>query len=260
LADGQAPGSIDLVRLARSRSQPPRSPRRWRIARQIEVRSSARPAGHPVGLDRDQARGLIAPTSAPRRWAPRPWCGCCRTMPYASATSARTAAGWSAGPPGRRRSLTAATVAALDAYVAGRAYSAGVPGWRQLTGSLLATAGGRFRQGYFWELVCCLARTAVIGAWEQLSRHCLRHSAITFARDAGASLARRPGLRQPQRPPAPPAGMITPATAGPATPPIGSPPAWRSSIAELPGSAPARQAGPAAGIPATLAGTSRMSP
>jgi integrase/recombinase XerD len=33
-----------------------------------------------------------------------------------------------------------------------------------------------------------LARTAGIGAWKQLSSHCLRHSAITFALDAGASL------------------------------------------------------------------------
>lgn len=36
-----------------------------------------------------------------------------------------------------------------------------------------------------WELVRRLARTAGIGAWEQLSPHCLRHSAITFALDAG---------------------------------------------------------------------------
>jgi site-specific recombinase XerD len=78
-------------------------------------------------------------------------------------------------------------VAALDAYLADRAHSAGVPGWRQLTGSLLATAGGRLRQGHLWELVRCLARTAGIGAREQLSPHCLRHSAITSL-DAGASL------------------------------------------------------------------------
>lgn len=51
----------------------------------------------------------------------------------------------------------------------------------------LAT-GGRLRQGHLWELVRRLARTAGIGAWEQLSPHCLRHSSITFALDAGASL------------------------------------------------------------------------
>jgi len=61
--------------------------------------------------------------------------------------------------------------------------------WRQLSGPLLATAtGGRLRQGHLWELVRRLARTAGIGGWEQLSPHCLRHSAITFALDAGASL------------------------------------------------------------------------
>ncbi len=61
--------------------------------------------------------------------------------------------------------------------------------WRQLTGPLLATAsGGRLRQGHLWELVRRLARTAGIGAWEQLSPHSLRHSAITFALDAGAAL------------------------------------------------------------------------
>ena len=79
-------------------------------------------------------------------------------------------------------------MAALDAYLADRPHRAGVPGWRQLTGSLLATAGGRLRQGHLWGLVRRLARTAGIGAWKQLSPHSLRHSAITFALDAGASL------------------------------------------------------------------------
>ena len=82
--------------------------------------------------------------------------------------------------------LTPATVAALEAYLADRA---GAGEWRQLSGPLLATAtGGRLRQGHLWELVRRLARTAGIGAWEQLSPHSLRHSAITFALDAGASL------------------------------------------------------------------------
>jgi integrase len=135
--------------------------------------------------------------------------------------------------------LTAATVAALDAYLADRAHRAGVPGWRQLTGSLLATAGGRLRQGHLRELVRCLARTAGIGVWEQLSPHCLRHSAITVALDAGAALRDVQDYAS-RKDPARPAGMITPATAWTATPPIPSPPAWRSSIAELLGSAPAR--------------------
>ena len=85
--------------------------------------------------------------------------------------------------------LTPATVAALDAYLANRARRAGTGEGRSLRGPLLATAsGGRLRQGHLWELVRRLARTAGIGAWEQLSPHCLRHSAITFALDAGASL------------------------------------------------------------------------
>jgi integrase/recombinase XerD len=80
-------------------------------------------------------------------------------------------------------------VAALEVYLADRAEPAGVADWRQLVGPLLATAtGGRLRQSRLWELVRRLARTAAIGAWEQLSPHCLRHSAITFALDAGASL------------------------------------------------------------------------
>ena len=77
--------------------------------------------------------------------------------------------------------LTPATVAALDAYLADRAERTGVGEWRQLTGPLLATAtGGRLRQGHLWELVRRLARTAGVGAWEQVSPHSLRHSAITF--------------------------------------------------------------------------------
>ena len=83
--------------------------------------------------------------------------------------------------------LTPATMAALEHYLADRA-RAGAAG-RHLTGPLLATAtGGRLRQGHLWELVRRLARTAGIGAWEQPSPHSLRHSAITFALDAGASM------------------------------------------------------------------------
>jgi integrase/recombinase XerD len=45
--------------------------------------------------------------------------------------------------------LTPATMAALEAYLAGRAQRAGVASWQQLDGPLLATAaGGRLRQGH----------------------------------------------------------------------------------------------------------------
>ena len=85
--------------------------------------------------------------------------------------------------------LTPATVAALEAYLTCRAERAGAGEWRALSGPLLATASGsRLRQGYQWELVRRLAHAAGIGAWEQLSPHSLRHSAITFALDAGATL------------------------------------------------------------------------
>ncbi len=85
--------------------------------------------------------------------------------------------------------LTPATVAALDAYLADRARRAGLGGASALAGPLLASAtGGRLRQGHLWELVRRLARAAGIEAWQELSPHSLRHSAITFALDAGAAL------------------------------------------------------------------------
>ena len=87
---------------------------------------------------------------------------------------------------------------------------------RSWSGPLLATAaGGRLRQGHLWELVRRLARTAGVGAWEQLSPHSLRHSAITFALDAGASPARRAGLRRPQRSPDDPPVRPLPRQPGP---------------------------------------------
>ena len=67
--------------------------------------------------------------------------------------------------------LTPATVAALDAYLAGRGRGCGLGGTRPLAEPLLATAsGGRLRQGHLWELVRRLARVAGIEAWDQLSR------------------------------------------------------------------------------------------
>ena len=105
----------------------------------------------------------------------------------------RTRAPGGAADPQRRPAgedpLAPATAAALDAYLADRARRSGLSDARQLAGPLLATAsGGRLRQGHLWELVRRLARDAGIEAWDQLSPHCLRHSAITFALDAGATL------------------------------------------------------------------------
>jgi integrase/recombinase XerD len=85
--------------------------------------------------------------------------------------------------------LTPATAAALDANLAARPVG---PGWLTCgssSGPLLATAtGGRRRQGTLWELVRRLARAAGIETWQELSPHSLRHSAITFALDTGATL------------------------------------------------------------------------
>jgi integrase/recombinase XerD len=58
----------------------------------------------------------------------------------------------------------------------------------QLTGPLRATATGGLRQGHLWELVRRLARTAGIDTWQELSPYSLRHSAITFALDASATV------------------------------------------------------------------------
>jgi hypothetical protein len=119
-------------------------------------------------------------------------------------------------------------VAALEAYLAARAERAGVGEWRQLSGSLLATTtGGRLRQGHMWELVRRLARTAAIGAWEQLSPHSLRHSASTFAQFGHRRLAaRRAGLRRPQGSSHDPPVRHS-ATTWTATPPTLSLPTWR---------------------------------
>jgi len=85
--------------------------------------------------------------------------------------------------------LTPGTCEALDAYLAARAARAGLDGWRRLPGPLLATeTGGKLQQSHLWDLVRRLARAAGIPGWEQMSPHSLRHSAITFALDAGVAL------------------------------------------------------------------------
>ena len=177
----------------------------------VPTQGVARPVVNPdytatVGLDRDQARALVAAADADTGAQALRTAAVVRLLLLHNAlrvdeTCAADIAdlGEDSGHrvlrvvrKGARKAkipLTPATVAALEAYLADRAQRAGVADWRQLTGPLLATAtGGRLRQGHLWELVRRLARTAGIGAWEQLSPHCLRHSAITFALDAGASL------------------------------------------------------------------------
>ena len=174
----------------------------------VPTEGLARPAVDPdytatVGLDRDQARALVAAadtgaqalrTAAVVRLllhnALRVDEACAADVAdLREGSGHRVLRVVRKGGRKAKIPLTPATVAALDAYLAARAERAGMGEWRQLSGPLLATAaGGRLRQGHLWELVRRLARTAGVGAWEQLSPHSLRHSAITFAVDAGASL------------------------------------------------------------------------
>jgi integrase/recombinase XerD len=82
-----------------------------------------------------------------------------------------------------------ATVATATNRVAGRPPVASANTAGTVTGPLLATStGGRMDQAAFWHLVRRLARAAGIEHWAALSPHSLRHTAITLALDAGASL------------------------------------------------------------------------
>ena len=98
--------------------------------------------------------------------------------------------------------LPAATGAALRAYLDARAIRPTRPAPAAAVtpadgpadpgptdGPLLATAtGGRLDQAALWRLVRRLARAAGIEHWAALSPHSVRHTAITLALDAGASL------------------------------------------------------------------------
>jgi integrase/recombinase XerD len=177
---------------------------------QIPTAGVARPAVDPdytatVGLAREQARALVAAADADDGPQALRTAAAIRLLLHNALRVDEACAadvadlGADAGHrvlrvtrKGARRArvpLTPATAAALDAYFADRARRAGLASARELTGPLLATAtGGRLRQGYLWELVRRLARAADIQTWDRLSPHSLRHSAITLALDAGASL------------------------------------------------------------------------
>jgi len=176
----------------------------------IPTAGVARPMVDPdytatIGLDRDQARALVAATDADQGPQALRTAAVIRLLLHNGLRVDETCAADVAdlgtdtghrvlrvtrkGARKARIPLTPATAAALDAYLADRARRGGLSEARQLAGPLLATAsGGRLRQGHLWELVRRLARDAGIQAWDQLSPHCLRHSAITFALDAGATL------------------------------------------------------------------------
>ncbi|RAO55422.1 tyrosine-type recombinase/integrase [Micromonospora saelicesensis] len=88
----------------------------------------------------------------------------------------------------RRRALTPGTAHALDAYLAQRAATTGVP-VPQLTGPLLVTASGaRLDRHSVFRMVRRLARAAGIPAWAKLSPHSLRHAFATTARSEGVPL------------------------------------------------------------------------
>jgi site-specific recombinase XerD len=176
----------------------------------IPVAGVARPMVDPdytatIGLARDEARALVAAADADRGRQALRTAAVIRLLLHNAlrvdeACSADVAdLGADAGHrvlrvtrKGARKAkipLTPATSEALDTYLADRGRRARLDRVAGLGGPLLATAtGGRLRQGHYWELVRRLARTAGIGTWENLSPHSLRHSAITFALDAGATL------------------------------------------------------------------------
>ncbi|HET9518564.1 MAG TPA: tyrosine-type recombinase/integrase [Actinoplanes sp.] len=88
----------------------------------------------------------------------------------------------------RRRALTPAAGAALDAYLAERAAAAGTDVDR-LDGPLLVTASGaRIDRHAMFRLVRRLAREAGIAGWARLSPHSLRHAFATTARAEGVPL------------------------------------------------------------------------
>jgi integrase/recombinase XerD len=233
------------------------------LVTRIPTAGVARPVVDPdytatIGLDRDEARALLAAADADRgRQALRTAAMIRLLLHNALRVDEACAAdvtdlGADAGHrvlrvtrKGARKAkipLTPATGAALDAYLADGACRAGLDCAAGLGGPLLATAtGGRLRQGYLWELVRRLAHRAGIGSWQELSPHSLRHSAITFALDAGAALrdvqdyAGHKDPRTTRR-------YDTPATAWTATPPTPSPRTWP----RRPGLRAGNVAGPAA--------------
>ena len=126
--------------------------------------------------------------------------------------------------------LTPATMAALEAYLTGRAQQAGIASWRQLEGPLLATASGGL----------CFAR-ATCGSWYAAWPAPRDRRGSSSARTACAT-RRSPSPWTPAPPsatcrtppatrtPAPPAATTTPATASTATPLTSLPPTWRDSV------------------------------
>jgi integrase/recombinase XerD len=85
----------------------------------------------------------------------------------------------------RRRALTPACTAAVEAYLAERAGATGT----DPSGPLFVTASGtRLDRHAVFRLIRRLARAAGVPAWAQLSPHSLRHAFATTAREEGIPL------------------------------------------------------------------------
>lgn len=170
----------------------------------------ARPTVDPdhtatIGLDREQARALLAAADADTAPQRRRALAVVRVLLHTGLRADellaadiadltqdkghRVLAVTRKGGRKARLPLAPATWDALEAYLADRATTAGLGHWSQLAGPLLATStGARMRPNHLWRLVRRIARAAGIEAWRQLSAHSLRHTAITLALDAGASV------------------------------------------------------------------------
>jgi integrase/recombinase XerD len=213
----------------------------------IPTQGVARPAVDPdytatVGLDRDQARALVAAADAGPQ-ALRTAAVVRLLLHNALRVDEACAAditdlGEDSGHrvlrvvrKGARKAkipLTPATVAALEAYLTDRARRDGMASWRQLDGPLLATApaGGCAR------VTCgswCAAWPAPLGSARGSSSPrtacATRRSPSPWTPALPCATCRTtPATRTP----VPPAGTTTPATAWTATPPTPSPPTWRN--------------------------------
>ena len=220
----------------------------------IPTQGVARPMVDPdytttIGLDRDQARALVAAADADTGSQALRTAAVVRLLLYnALRVDEACAAGIAdlgedsghrvlrVTRKGARKAkipLTPPTVAALEAYLAERAQRARIGEWRQLDGPLLATAaGGRLRQGHLWELVRRLPapRGSARGSSFRRTACATRRSPSPWTPARPCATCRTtPGTRTP----APPVGTTTPATAWTATPPIPSLPTWRDNSTSL---------------------------
>ena len=218
----------------------------------VPTQGVARPAVDPdytatVGLDRDQARALVAAADADTGAQALRTAAVVRLLLHnalrvdeACATDVADL-GEDSGHrvlrvvrKGARKAkipLTPATVAALEAYLADRAARAGAGssgGWAgrcwpppPAGGSARATCGS-------WCAAWLARPGSARGSSCRRTRYAIRRSPSPWTPAPRCATCRTtPATRIP----APPAGMTTPVTAWTATPPIPSPPTWRDSAA-----------------------------